>query len=179
MFEQQGNPDSVVSDCRGVPGGMPGGAMATVLERVNLSSLDDSALRHALVATQKMTAWSQARHADVVAEMARRARQEHATASPTGVATVDCDPYRFVADEIAAELAVSKGAGSGRLSFALEMQAHPGVAEALRQGRVDRGKAEEICVHLERLESPTFAEILERGALDYAQTTPAPNCGHG
>jgi hypothetical protein len=133
-------------------------------------SLDDAELRYALVATEKMTAWSQARHADVVAEMARRAQQAHSDASPTGVATIDCDPYRFVADEIAAELAVSKGAGSGRLAFALEMQAHPVVAEAMRHGQVDRGKAEEICAHLERLESPAFTEVLERAALDYAET---------
>ena len=118
-----------------------------------------------------MTAWSQARHADVVAEMARRAQQASTPKrAPTGVATSTATRIALWLTRSPLSWPFPRGPVLVACLLHLEMQAHPAVAEAMRHGQVDRGKAEEICAHLERLESPTFAEILERAALDYAET---------
>ena len=81
---------------------------------------------------------------------------------------------RFVAEEVAAELSVSKVAGSHRLSFALDLEEHRATASAFAQGRLDRGKAEEICKGLNVIESDEFLPLLETSAIEYGANHTRP-----
>ena len=104
-----------------------------------------------------------------------RDRQPHDSEFARGVSSPLIDPLRFVADEIAAELSVSKVAGSHRLAFALDLEVHRATADALALGRLDRGKAEEICAGLNLIEAEEFLPALEAAAIEYGAPTPAHN----
>ena len=105
-----------------------------------------------------------------MAALAAARHEQEVADHPDTPRSVFGDPYRFAADEVAVELAVSSRAGSGRVQFALALHDHPATAQALSAGRLDRGKADVILAGLARLESATFAHVLEEAALDYATT---------
>jgi len=147
----------------------PGSAVAAALEDVDFATIGDEELRHAMVAAEQLSSWAQAVGARAVAEIARRTTAELGG----GVSNPLVDPMRFVADEIAVELSVSKVAGSHRLAFALDLEVHSATAKAFALGRLDRGKAEEICDALNLIESDEFLPALERPPSSTAPLTPA------
>jgi len=148
----------------------PGSAVAAALEDVDFATIGDEELRHAMVAAEQLSSWAQAVGARAVAEIARRTTAELGG----GVSNPLVDPMRFVADEIAVELSVSKVAGSHRLAFALDLEVHSATAKAFALGRLDRGKAEEICAALNLIESDEFLPALETAAIEYGATHTRP-----
>jgi hypothetical protein len=163
MFEAQ-NEDKYGA-CR-----RPGAALAAALEAVDMGVLGDEELRQAMVAAEQLSSWAQAVGARAVAEIARRTTSEMGE----GVSNPLIDPMRFVADEIAVELSVSKVSGSHRLAFALDLEVHRATAEAFALGRLDRGKAEEICAGLNLIEAEEFLPALEAAAIEYGATHTRP-----
>jgi len=114
----------------------PGPRLAKRLARVELGSLSDEAVLDYLRAEVRQLASQQARVWAAMAEVHRRAPGAYAR-------DADWTPERafdFAAYEIVSELRVSKPYATHELGYALDLEAMPTVAAALRSGRIDRNR---------------------------------------
>ena len=101
------------------------------------TALTDGQLRDGLAAFEQLTSFAQAGQFALMAEMAWR-QDTTAAAGSTDTPSAMEDPYRFLVDEVAVELRLSKLAASFRFHLALDLVAFPDTLAALRDGRVDR-----------------------------------------
>jgi len=161
----------------------PGAVLAAVVDRAleAVTEHADVELRRLLVAAEQLTSWSQSASAAVIAEIARRdllrqqelrndllARGEEVTGGMGFRYRMFADdPHRFLADEVATELAVSRGSAQHKVEFALTLEQYPQVAAAMRGGRLDRPKADAIAELLASVESDAFRDTLEQAAVEY------------
>jgi len=180
MFDAYTNPDKDAGPAF-LPA--PGPALAAAVDRA-LAAIAENAdveLRQLLVAAEQLTSWSQAASSAVIAEIARRDLVRQQELHNLVLASGDepeaglgfryrmfaDDPHRFLADEVATELAVSRGSAQHKVEFALTLEQYPQVAAAMRGGRLDRPKADAIAELLASVESDAFRDTLEQAAVDY------------
>jgi hypothetical protein len=142
--------------------------LAATLPSEAVEALNDRQLREALRGYEQLIGWAQAGQLAVLAEMARRE-----PADDLFVSAMD-DPRRFVADEVAAELALSKLAASYRLQLAVDLDAFPATARALCDGCLDLSKVREIVEQLQLMESAEFVSAVESAAIEYGRTHSRP-----
>jgi hypothetical protein len=120
-----------------------GPALAGQLAAVCLAELDEDGLIEALAAAERLVRWATAAQLAVVGELVRRRG----------------DP-QFVADEIAAELRLSRVAAATRLGLAVELERLPTVAGGLADGGLDLPKAKAITDAVAVLDEPARAGVV-------------------
>jgi len=128
-----------------------GPALAGRLTALRLGELSEDGLIDALAAAERLASWAAAAQLALIGELARRRP----------------DP-EFVADEVAAELRLSRVAASTRVGLAQDMEQLPAVAAGLTAGRLDlpkvRAIAEAVRVLPEPAREAVTVEAVERAA---------------
>ena len=139
--------------------------------------LSDAELRDAVVEFERQTRVAQAGQLAAIAEIARRSDAALAD-DPLQQQIIrqgNHDRYRFVADEVAVELGLSKLAASHRFHFAVDLATeYPHTQQALAQGGIDLPRAREIVDQLALIQDRVFVPALEQAAVDYATTHTRP-----
>ena len=106
------------------------------------ATLDDAELIDAMVVFERLTAWTSARQARLLAEFARRRPAHDRDAAPDGDAV---GVNRYAADEIGLALRLSPGTASIRLEQARRLDADlPDTLDAWEAGRLDATKVRAI-----------------------------------
>jgi hypothetical protein len=118
--------------------GLPGPELAALLSTVDLAAMDEFDVVESISAWARIGSWAAAKQAESIAELARRRNTD-----PPGVTSSRW--CRFVADEVASALTISRRAADVQVGLALELQRLPGTVAALRTGRIDLAKARAIC----------------------------------
>lgn len=124
----------------------PGPELAGLLDELDVERLSGYDLVSFVGAAERQAGWTQSRAHAAIRELARR--------RPAPVAPADPDHpggrlpvgacSEFTADEIAAELRISRCAAEDRLGLALALGRLPGTAEALHRGDIDLAKARAV-----------------------------------
>ena len=149
-----------------------GAELAAALAQLEATQLTDVRLRDAAREFEALTGWAQAGQLGVLAEIARR---ESAGGSDCHFGPIqEHDPYRFVADEIAVELTLSKVAASARVHLSMDLTTFPSTLKALRDGWLNLPKVSEIVDQLSPMDSPAVAGTLETAAIGYGRTHTRP-----
>ena len=149
-----------------------GARLAVALAPLSPESLTDVELRDVVRGFESLTGWAQAGQLAVLAEIARREADEVPELVFASVA--DHNPDRFVADEIAVELSITKLAASIRVGLASDLTSFPETWQALRGGCLDLAKVREIVDQLSLMDSPEFVVALETAAIEYGRTHTRP-----
>jgi hypothetical protein len=117
-------------------GRAPGPGTAAVLDRAVPGGLSSHDLLEGVAGWEQLISWAHARQAEMVAEFARR------RPGPYAPDEAGRSVSEFAADEIAARLRISQRAAELKLSLAVGLADRlPATAAALREGRIDLGKA--------------------------------------
>jgi len=151
-----------------------GVALAAALESTQPETMTDEQLRDALRGSERLTGWTQARQLAVLAEVARR--DDAAVDGDLLGAHVNglWDRYRFVADEVSAELAIPKTTAMGRVQLGVALERLPATRAGLRAGRIDLPKAQQIVEQLSVMQTPDAVAGLEAAAVEYGCTHTRP-----
>jgi hypothetical protein len=149
----------------------PGPATAAVLNRVDPAALSSHDLLDGVAGWDQLISWAQARQCELVAEFARR--------RPGPYEPDESEPNRrvseFAADEIAARLRVTRRAADIKLSLALALADKlPAIADALRKGHIDIGKAKVIAELTANLASAEARAAVEERVLRRAGEQTGP-----
>ena len=133
------------------------------LAQVELGSLPDEAVLDYLHAQVRQLAFQQAETWAAMAEVERRAASAYAGDTEwTPERVFDCAAY-----EIVAELRVSKPYATHELGYAIDLEALPTVAAALRAGDIDRNRVLvllEVCTGLSDVHRDQLIDRLLPGA---------------
>jgi hypothetical protein len=135
---------------------------------VDPAGLADEQLRDALSEFEQVTGWAQAGQLAVIAELARRDDLAAAT-GPRLLCSWE-DPHRYLVDEVATLLVISRMGASHRLQLAQNLTGLPTTLTALRDGCLDLSKAREIADQLQPMESAELIPVLEAAAIEYGRT---------
>lgn len=124
----------------------PGTELAGLLDELDVERLSGYDLVSFVGAAERQAAWTQSRQHAAMRELARRRPAPVAPADPDHPAgrlpVGKCS--EFTADEIAAELRISRWAAEDRLGLALALARLPGTAEALHRGDIDLVRARAV-----------------------------------
>ena len=119
------------------------------LTSVRLPDVDEDGLVGVVSTAEQLTRWATAAQLAATSELARRR-----------------DDLRFVEDDIAAELQLSRAAAAARLAAALRLDQFPALAAGLAAGQLDLPKAQAIAEAVAVLDPATAervtAEAVER-----------------
>ncbi len=123
----------------------PGWWLAGLLDRMDPRVLSGDALVAYLAACERQTAWSQSRQLVAIAELAAR-RPATGSCERPGPDDRASRPSvsEFAADEVAAELRISRRAAQDRIDLALSLGRLPGTAAAFALGRLDLAKVRAV-----------------------------------
>ena len=142
----------------------PGPELAELIAGLDPATLSGYDLVSFLGACERQTSWAQARQQDAIRELARRrpapiepADPDHpAGRLPIGACS------EFTADEIAAELRLSRRAAEDRLGLALALGRLPGTRALLEAGRIDVPRAREVAAGTIGLDAAQSAAVETR-----------------
>jgi Domain of unknown function (DUF222) len=119
-----------------------GPALAQQLAGVRLAEVDEDGLVGLVSVAEQLARWATAAQLAATGELARRR-----------------EDLRFVEDDIAAELRLSRAAAAARLWLALALARLPAVAAALAAGELDLAKATAIAEAVAVLDPGTAEEV--------------------
>jgi hypothetical protein len=122
-----------------------GPSLAEGLARLSLSAVREGGLIDALAAAERLVRWATAAQLTVIRELAARRG----------------DP-QFVADEIAAELRLSRVAATTRLGLAMDLDRLPAIGTAMAEGRLDLPKARAIADAVAVLDPPVAVVVADK-----------------
>ncbi len=140
-----------------------------------LGDPEDSHLVDLLAQLERLANAAGAVQAEVMVEMARRAKRADSEDERQRGRTLMSHEGRadFVPDEVAVTLACTKAAAAHRYGLALAVSEHPAVLAAWRRGTIDARKVQVICDGLTHVSSPAV-EVLAEEAACYAASRTAP-----
>jgi Domain of unknown function (DUF222) len=149
----------------------PGPELAGLLHQAALSELGAFELVEVIAGWHRLASWAAARQAAAIMELSRRAEM-----APTGLGrrVESMSALRVAATEVAARLAVTPTQGEGLAARARVWCTElPATHAALREGRIDVGKAEVIADAL-RGRTLELAHAVEAEVLPHAEVMTAP-----
>ncbi len=122
-----------------------GPALARQLAGLLLSGLDEDGLIGALAAAERLARWATAAQLAVISELAARRGDA-----------------QFVADEVAAELRLSRVAAATRVGLALDQDNLPVLRAGMVDGRLDLPKAQAVSDAVSVLDGPVAAVVADQ-----------------
>ena len=145
----------------------PGPDLATLLASLDPAGLDMYDLVSHLGACERQTAWVQARQLSAVRELAGRRLVPGPHGEPADSAFPDGMINEFAADEVAAQLSLSRRAGQKRVWLATALTRLPATAAAFAAGQLTLSKVWAIAESLSVLDEDAATEaetrVLGRG----------------
>ena len=136
----------------------PGPALVGELSVVEPADCDDAALVEMVAGWERVVAWSTSQQARAVAELyGRRLAQRQ---------------DRYVGDEVAARLGITRSGGDALVGLALGLERLPAVADALDAGRIVVRKAALITEQLQQVDEELAREMAARVLPDSETLTP-------